>query len=274
MISKILDIFLLTLVLFISPCFAQDKCFVTGFPAGETTIHIEQKCYNPCNSKITFLNLHDNEKTSVRAAEEYLLQNGGTIIRIYNRGQRNVSFKLKNKVYTFDPNRIYSEDGRRSTIKFLSNRINEDAENEVAYLANEILNNYVDSSKIIIALHNNTDSNLSVLSYQREQETKINWGKVFINPFMDPDEFILTTDSVIFNGIKEKNINAVWENVDSIRDDGSLSIYAARNKIPYLNVEAQHEHLDEQCAMLTAVQEIIKEYGKEKGETKGDELPD
>jgi hypothetical protein len=41
-------------------------------------------------------------------------------------------------------------------------------------------------------------------------------------------------------------------------------MYAARNKIFYINIEAEHDHLDEQCAMLTALEEIIKEYGKGK----------
>jgi hypothetical protein len=47
-------------------------------------------------------------------------------------------------------------------------------------------------------------------------------------------------------------------------------VYAGRNKIAYINVEAEHDHVDEQCAMLAALDEIIKEYTDEKEET--DEL--
>jgi hypothetical protein len=80
---------------------------------------------------------------------------------------------------------------------------------------------------------------------------------------MDPDDFIITTDSTIFNRLQTKNINVVWENVDLVKDDGSLSIYAGKNKIPYINVEAQHGHLNEQCAMMIALHEIIEEFKKQ-----------
>jgi hypothetical protein len=214
--------------------------------------------------------VHDNEKTSVHAAREYLLPNGGKLITIYNKGQRFLSFRLKGKLYYFDPNRIFSEAGRRSTLKLLSAKYSESAENELSYFADKILTNYIDSSKLVIALHNNTDGNLSVITYLKDQEMGNHWGAVFVNPEMDPDDFVLTTDSTIFQRIVEKNINAVWENVDSVKDDGSLSVYAGRNKIAYINVEAEHDHVDEQCAMLAALDEIIKEYTDEKEET--DEL--
>jgi len=80
---------------------------------------------------------------------------------------------------------------------------------------------------------------------------------------MDVDDFILTTDRSLFNRIKEKNINVVCEDINAIRDDGSLSVYAARNKIPYVNIEAEHQHFDEQLQMLMVLEDIIKEYRQE-----------
>ncbi|MEJ7676319.1 MAG: hypothetical protein WKG06_00245 [Segetibacter sp.] len=53
------------------------------------------------------------------------------------------------------------------------------------------------------------------------------------------------------------------ENVNAIEDDGSLSVYAARHNIPYVNVEAQHEHSEEQLALLRLLEDIIKEYREE-----------
>ena len=79
---------------------------------------------------------------------------------------------------------------------------------------------------------------------------------------MDEDDFILTTDSTIFNRIAAKNINVIYEFAQNISDDGSLSVYAGKRKIPYINIEAQHDHKLEQMALLSALDEIIKEYTK------------
>jgi hypothetical protein len=76
----------------------------------------------------------------------------------------------------------------------------------------------------------------------------------------------LTSDTTIFNYLKEKNINAVWENVNVIKDDGSLSVYAALNNIPYINIEAEHDHVKEQRAMIDALKEIIERYERWKTE--------
>jgi hypothetical protein len=159
---------------------------VKGYSIGETIVSVEQNCFNPCNAGVVFINVHDNEKTSVHAAREYLLPNGGKLITIYNKGQRFLSFRLKGKLYYFDPNRIFSEAGRRSTLKLLSAKYSESAENELSYFADKILTNYIDSSKLVIALHNNTDGNLSVITYLKDQEMGNHWGAVFVNPEMDP----------------------------------------------------------------------------------------
>jgi hypothetical protein len=44
------------------------------------------------------------------------------------------------------------------------------------------------------------------------------------------------------------------------QDDGSLSVYAAKKKIPYINIEALHGHLDEQIRMLETLKDIIFRY--------------
>lgn len=80
---------------------------------------------------------------------------------------------------------------------------------------------------------------------------------------MDVDDFILTTDISLFNRIREKKINVVREDINTVKDDGSLSVFAARHKIPYLNIEAEHEHLQEQLAMLKILEDIIREYRNE-----------
>jgi len=246
--------------------FTQDKSFANIYTIGETKVSVIEQCCYPCHAGVLFVNLHDNEKTSVKAAEQYLNEIGGRLINIQNNGERLINFKHKGRTYTFDPNRIYSAAGIDSTITILSSRYNANAAKEVSKFAKSLITNYIDSSNLIISLHNNRDSSLSVLTYTNDSDINKSFGTAFINPDMDIDDFILTTDTSLFNRIKAKNINVVWENVDAIKDDGSLSIYAARNNIPYINVEAEHEHSEEQLRMLMILEDIINEYRQNEGD--------
>jgi hypothetical protein len=241
---------------------AQDTNYVSNYFIGETKVSISAVCYNPCRDRVVFINLHENENTSVKAAEEYLFENGGRLVRLQTTGVRNVAFKLNKKTYSFDPNRIYSKAGRQATLAALSGTSDSTAEKSLEEFSNKFLSLYIDNSPLVIALHNNTNDNLSVLSYKNDQAALTNAGLTYVSTVMDPDDFILTTDTTIFNLLKEKNINVVWEDVNVIKDDGSLSVYAALNKIPYINIEAQHDHIEEQRQMLIALKEIIEKYEK------------
>lgn len=256
------EIFLIVLFSFISfSCNKKhDVSNVTTYSIGETKVSVvEKRCY-PCDPRVLFVNVHDNETTSVQAAEKYLEKIGGRIINIENNGERLINFSHKGQSFTFDPNRIYSPAGISSTITILSSCYDPDAAKEVSDFAVSFIADYINSSSLIISLHNNVDSSLSVLSYKNMQAGSDSSSQVFINPAMDADDFMLTTDMSLFARIKEKNINVVYENVEAIEDDGSLSVYAARHNIPYINVEAQHEHSEEQLSMLKSIDDIIKEY--------------
>lgn len=246
----------------------HDTSSVKIYSIGETEITVIEQCCYPCHPGVLFVNVHDNESTSVKAAEQYLSEIGGRLINIENNGERFINFRHKGQYFTFDPNRIFSSAGIDTTIKLLSSKYDTGAAKEVSKFAEMLLDDYIDSSDLIISLHNNMDSSLSILSYNNEQMIKLGLCKVFINPQMDADDFILTTNTSLFSKIKEKNINVVWENVDAIEDDGSLSVYAARHNRPYINVEAQHEHSQEQLAMLKLLEDIINEYRDENKATK------
>lgn len=244
---------------------AQDL-ILRSFVIGETNVPVIEKRFNQCAlSNVLFINVHDNERTSVQAAEEYLSLNNGLLVRLENNGVRNVSFTLNSKSFLFDPNRIFTSQGRKATLKLLSTSTSEEAETRLASFADMLLNSFINSFALIVALHNNTDSNFTILTFQQQQQAKPNSGKVFINPNLDADDFILTTDTTIFNSLQQKNINAVWEDVSMIEDDGSLSVYAAMHNITYINIEAEHGHFEQQLAMLSAIREfLVSTAGKEK----------
>lgn len=220
---------------------------------GNSFITLKTYTYNPAKAKAVFLNLHENELTSVKATKQYLEVNGGTMLVVNQKGERNISFKHKNNTYNFDPNRIFSKKGRVATLKNLSSSYINSAE-DVAENFAEALIDRIEDAKIVVAIHNNTEDNLSVKSYVNSKAT------TYVNPKMDADDFVLTTDEKIFNHLKAKKINAVLQSHKVTTDDGSLSIYCSKKKIPYINIEAQHGHTSEQLRMLNALSSIINEY--------------
>jgi hypothetical protein len=248
-----------------SGSFSHDTVYLSTYAVGETNVPVQARKFKPYSGRVTFINLHDNEQTSLNAAMHYLEScGGGKLVNLPNQQERFINISWSNKAYRFDPNRIYSREGRKYTLTRLSERFDDSVQTEVAYFASQILRRHIVGSKLIVAIHNNTDSALSILSYQQDQVENRHFGQVFINPEMDPDDFMLTTNYSIFKRIKERNINVVWENSKLIEDDGSLSVYAGLHKIPYINIEAEHEHLEEQVAMLNALDDIIKGYGEVK----------
>jgi hypothetical protein len=85
---------------------------------------------------------------------------------------------------------------------------------------------------------------------------------VNINLETDVDDFFFVTDKNIFKFLKEKNQNVALQDNVNVTDDGSLSVYCGKNKIPYINVESEHGHFREQTRMLEILQEITKDFSK------------
>ena len=255
-------VFIVLIMLVCQTSRAQDSLKTHEYKVGETTLTIEEQCFKPCEGHITFIHLHDNESTSIEVAHDFLLQNGGRFIRLVNDSQRNVLLVVANKECCFDPNRMYSTEGIKASLLNLTDKYPSGAVEEVAKFSNQILQKFINNQSLIVSLHNNTNSNYSILQIQKDFFYKKYFGKIFINPDMDEDDFILTTDIAIYHKIVAKNINVVWENVNLTQDDGSLSHYAGKHNIPYINIEAQHEHRAEQMAMLHAIKEMIAPSGK------------
>ncbi len=235
---------------------SQPSAVVTRFPLGENKITIVENCYKKCRSRMLFINVHDNEQTSQVAADSFLKGHGGTLVHIANDSGRNISFLQNNHCFAFDPNRMCSKGGRLASLSLLSDSTSvqdiEEAEKTVSFFARKTLHKYIDKRPLIVALHNNSDSNFSIRTYIHSQDSIPNSGMCFVNPAMDEDDFILTSNRQIFAAIKAKNINVVWENEKVIKDDGSMSVYAAMHHIPYINIEAEHGHFAQQFQMLQA----------------------
>jgi hypothetical protein len=254
---------LFTLFLYIASVpvvYAQDSALVKTYFLGSDSVSTYTTCFLTCDSNVVFIQLHEDEVTGIEASKEYFEEQGGFLVQLKHTGERLVKFTIRDQLYTVDPNRIYTSKGLRDNLtKFKS--FKPEPAIHVASLAKQILNAYVNNKKLVVALHNNTEEKFSILSYKKGMAEAPNAAKVFINKDMDPDDFILTTDTGIYRRIKDKNINVVLQGKNA-KDDGSLSIYTQRKKIPYINIEAQHGHVEEQKQMLYAIKDIIESYSE------------
>lgn len=205
--------------------------------------------------RVVFIQLHHNEKTAVESALQAIELNGGKFITIENNEERNIDFVLDGRKFRFDPNRMFTKNGRMETLKSFKN-YSLAAENELEKFSQFILQ-LVPPSAVVIAIHNNTDHLFSIDDYNKKR--KGDADSVHINATMDPDDFIYTTDSSIYRQMVSGNINAVLQDNTNAYDDGSLSIHLGRSGRSYINVEAEHGHLEEQSRMISAVMKIFKD---------------
>jgi len=185
------------------------------------------------------INLHDDETTAVQAARSVLEQKGGTIIKIENNAQRNISFSLKGVVYSFDPNRIFSRKGIDATLK-ANRKINPLAIIEVEKFAAQLLQLIPDSVSCIIALHNNTNGDFSVRTYLQGGKRQSDARQVYADDWQDIDDIALTTDEIIFNQMSAFGYNSILQDNINVNKDGSLSVYYGEQNKRYINIETQH----------------------------------
>ncbi len=64
-----------------------------------------------------YVNLHDDENTSVEAVREVLGNSGGRLVELSHGGRRNLAFTLAGERYRVDPNRIFTAAGVRATLE-------------------------------------------------------------------------------------------------------------------------------------------------------------
>lgn len=213
----------------------------------------------PNKNSITYFNVHDNEKTSVEAAKKIIPKYGGELIEMNDQRTREIKFSLEGRKYDIDPNRIFTVKGINYTLNYYNN-YSQEAFDAVNSFQTQITKKYFSqSSQIVISLHNNTESNYSILSYIKGGEFANDASSVNINKEWDTDDFFFVTDTSIYNEFKKHNVNVALQNNEGVKDDGSFSVYCGYKKIQYMNVEAQHGHLQQQIKMLEIANEVISE---------------
>src|SRR5882757_8186362 len=126
-----------TSVHLIVPKLFQPKETNVAYKLGERVLTVKTFQYGNTR-ELVYINLHDDEITSVNGAKKLLERYGGFLIRIENYRTRNIKFKLEDKYYTFDPNRMFSRQGITQSL-ILHGRISDKAVDEVEKFATRIL---------------------------------------------------------------------------------------------------------------------------------------
>ncbi|MCU7548860.1 hypothetical protein OCK74_07005 [Chitinophagaceae bacterium LB-8] len=220
---------------------------------GDTSFTIQVSIFDS-SSRLIFVHIHDDEQTAKNATHRFLEHQGGTLISIQNNGERLITFPFNGRSYTFDPNRMLTRKGIIESLQILQ-PFDEKAVPEVERFANSLLQK-IPAKSYVIAMHNNTANNYSVLSYLPNGSLQGEAEKVHVSKKMDPDDFVFTTDHRIFNGLQKRDISVVLQKEIPATDDGSLSILFGRRKIAYTNIEAEHNHINDQLQLLEAVANI------------------
>lgn len=224
---------------------------------GETDVIVTRYKYEPV-SDLFIIKLHDNEQTAEEAAKDVLKEFGGVLLVVESNNERSIQFQHQQQLYRFDPNRMFSDSGIVANLKTL-NSVSLFAVDEIKGFADFILKQIPDSV-IIVAVHNNTNERFSVNDYlpggSLEKETIASYK----NSKEDADDFVLTTDSLLYSHFVKEKVNTALQNSNGVTDDGSLSVYCGKNGRSYLNIEAEHGHVQEQVEMLRTMIAFLRKY--------------
>lgn len=205
-----------------------------------------------------FLVLHDNEDTAVEAGLEAIRARGGRLVEVRARGRRLVAFELDGQTWRFDPNRVFTPDGAEATLLSHNGDAPSAALAEVQRFADAVLAVYGAASLPLVAtLHNNSEGEYSALSYAPGGEHAGDAAAVHLPPGADPDNFFFVTDRTLYDALVSAGFAAVLQDNARVADDGSLSVWAARRGVPYVNVEAQHGDRERQVQMLETLGRLL-----------------
>lgn len=208
----------------------------------------------------SFLVLHDNEDTAVEAGLEAIRERGGRLVEVRARGRRLVAFELDGQTWSFDPNRVFTAAGAEAALLSHSGNAPSAALAEVRRFADAVLAVYGAASLPLVAtLHNNTDGEYSALSYAPGGDHAGDAAALHLPLGADPDNFFFVTDRALYDALVPAGFAVVLQDNARVTDDGSLSVWAARRGVPYVNVEAQHRDRERQVEMLEALARVLKD---------------
>ncbi len=234
---------------------------------------------------LTFFAPHYNERIARTLARESVERNGGRLVEIESvdengNADRYVRFSSDGKIHTVDPNRIYTENGRRCQ------NLPPNEAQAVKQFADTLLQIiFADSNPpFIVAVHNNRDvdaksestkaTDLTAAAFVKASGTNRSLhgafqmqadGVYLSNTEADADNFVFLSTPRYVGHFAELGFNVVVQKASAkiptaecSIDDGSLSVYAAQQQIQYICLEADGTGgAFRQTQMLEAVRALL-----------------
>ena len=228
----------------------------TPLTIGSTTINVV--VFEAEAPGLTYINLHDNEDTSAQAALKVMEEQGGRLIELQHTGERNVEFMLDDSTYIFDPNRIFTDNGVAATLNDLG-AYSDSAHALVRQFGERLVELYeLENLDVVVTVHNNGDTEYSAMSYVPGGDYAEDASAANVVDGSDPDDFFFVTDEVLYDALREGEHNVVLQDNSLVTDDGSLSVYCGYHGVAYVNVEAQHGHMNEQVRMIDFLRTVLR----------------
>tara|TARA_R110002153_G_scaffold5120_8_gene24250 strand:- start:8444 stop:9292 length:849 start_codon:yes stop_codon:yes gene_type:complete len=225
---------------------------------------------------------HENENVANEYVRQQILERGGVFVILRQEGKRLLRLEIKPFEVKIDPNRIFTKKGRRKNIirhnpKLRTNTyVFHRAMRLSAALAKLIVSTMggTESSRSWVAIHNNTHGylgdnkqgigNISMVQYQQKLAKGAGFILAVSKKYGDEDDLFFVTEQQDFNAMEQSGWNAVLQHpqvvTDPSEDYGSLSLFAQKSGIRYINIEAERStsnfgenHLVEQQQMLDYV---------------------
>lgn len=240
------------------PVFAAMTSDSSFIKVADLDITLVKYSYKP--NGVRFLVVHDNEDTGVKAGFDYIRWSGGELIDSQYGGVRDYTFTHMDDPYRIDPNAIYTETGVKTRLKKSAYSSGE-VEKYILDAGKQIVNFYdPKSTGYFLTLHNNGDGGFGISSYLPGYDLASTADSVHINFEMDGDDLLLVTEPRLFTSLKKANVNVILQSKFA-ENDGSLSVYAMINNIPYINVEVQHGHQQQNLELIEIAIAALKEHG-------------
>lgn len=219
----------------------------TTLAAGDAQVPVRQWQHDP--PALLFVNLHQNESTSVEAAQLLLRELPGRLVVFAAGNTRTLEGQVNGRPFRFDPNRVFSPAGIAATLRKHNPHAVLGAAEAVAAFARE----YVACLALrehgrVVAIHN-TGDDYNIHAYEHGGEEAAGAAAVHVSPQQHHHDFYFVTEPAVYATLSQRGYNTVLQ-APSPPDDGSLSVYCAQQGIPYINVEGRYHQAEHQARML------------------------
>ena len=196
--------------------------------------------------------VHGDEKTAELLIRKHLKKNSGTAYLI-----NNIQREVVVNGFLLDPNRIFTNDGAKRNIIKLNNNVSKLELNKTLELISNDRETFIESISppdggLLIALHNN------IRNYSIKNEIPLS-TEVSLKNNNHPDHhnFFICTNREDYNLLKKSPFNVVLQDKIIENDDGSLSWYALKKNVRFINIETRLGYLTTQSKMLKYVNENL-----------------